>query len=98
MHCSIWTYAGDPDELVARYEALVADIPAENMRFHACARTHDGIVIFDTCPSKEVYDSFWNSPDVVALLRRHGLGDPSERLDFPVVRAYAGGTRVDETH
>lgn len=97
MHCSISTYVGDTADLVARYEALVAEVPAENMRFHACARTNNGIVIFDTCPSKEAYDSFWSSPDVLALLERHGLADPTERLDFPVVRAYAGGTRVDET-
>ena len=67
MHCSIWTYEGDPDDLVARYEALLADIPAENMRFSACARTPTGIVIFDTCPSKEVYDAFVASDDVQAL-------------------------------
>ena len=97
MHCSIATYVGDPSDLVARYEALVAEVPARNMRFHACARTEAGIVIFDTCPSKEAYDSFWSSPDVLALFERHGLANPTERIDFPVVRAYADGTRVDET-
>jgi hypothetical protein len=95
MHCSIWTYVGDPDDLVARYEAMVEEIPSGNMRFHACARTADGIVMFDTCPSKEVFDSFYSSSEAQALMERHGLGDPAERVDFPVVRAYAGGVRVD---
>ena len=97
MHCSIWTYVGDPDDLVARYEALADDVPTENMRFHACARTPDGIVIFDTCPSKEVFDAFYAIPDVLALFARHGLDAPVEKIDFPIVRAYAGGARVDET-
>ena len=96
MHCSIWTYVGDPDDLVARYEAMIAEVPTGNMRFHACARTPDGIVIFDTCPSKEVFDAFYASPEVQALFERHGLGEPVERVDFPVVRAYAGGARVDD--
>lgn len=96
MHCSIWTYVGDPDDLVARYEALIEEIPRENMRFHACARTPDGLVMVDTCPSKEIFDSFVASPEVQALFARHGLDRPVERVDFPVVRAYAGGTRVDE--
>ena len=96
MHCSIWTHVGDPDDLVARYEAMLAEVPEENMHFHACARTEAGIVIFDTCPSKEVFDDFYGRPEVQALLERHGLHEPAERVDFPVVRAYAGGARVDE--
>jgi hypothetical protein len=94
VHCSLSTYVGDPDDLVARYEGMIAEVPTDNMRFHACARTPDGIVIFDTCPSKEVFDSFYGSPEVKALLERHGLDQPVERVDFPVVRAYAGGERV----
>jgi hypothetical protein len=95
VHCSIWTYVGDPDDLIARYEAMVDEIPAGNMRFHACARTADGIVMFDTCPSKEVFDAFYSSPEAQALMERHGLDQPVDRVDFPVVRAYAGGQRVD---
>jgi hypothetical protein len=97
VHCSIWTYVGDPDELVARYEAMIAEVPEENMLFHACARTEDGIVIFDTCPSKEVFDDFYGRPEVQALFARHGLDRPAESVDFPVVRAYARGARVDES-
>ncbi len=95
MHCSIWTYEGDPDDLVARYEALLADIPPESMRFSACARTPTGIVILDTCPSKEVFDAFVASEDVKALFARHGLGEPASVVDHPVVAAFANGARVD---
>lgn len=95
MHCSIWTFEGDPDDLVARYEALIAEVPAENMRFSACARTPTGMVMFDTCPSKEVFDAFFASEDVKALFARHGLGRPASVVDYPVVAAWAGGQRVD---
>lgn len=42
VHCSVWTYRGDPDGLVARYEAMIAEIPLEAMDFAACIRTPDG--------------------------------------------------------
>jgi hypothetical protein len=95
MHCSIWTYEGDPGELVGRYEAMIADLPRENLRFTACARTSTGIVIFDTCPSKEVFDGFVASPDVRALLAHHRLDTPTSLVDYPIVAAYANGSRVD---
>jgi hypothetical protein len=95
MHCSIWTYEGDPDELVRRYHAMLADLPLENMRFAACARTPTGIVIFDTCPSKEVFDGFMAAPEVRALLEHHQLHAPASLVDYPVVAAFAGGQRVD---
>jgi hypothetical protein len=95
MHCSLWTYRGDPDELGARYEAMVAEIPAEAMQFAACLRTPDGIVIVDTCPSKEIFDAFIASEQLAGMLERHGLGRPDEIVDHPVVAAFAGGRRVD---
>ena len=32
MHASIWKFAGDPDELLRRYDAMVAEIPRARMR------------------------------------------------------------------
>jgi hypothetical protein len=34
MHASITPFPGDPDELQARYEALLAEVPTENMELH----------------------------------------------------------------
>jgi hypothetical protein len=56
MHASLWRFAGDPDELLRRYDAMLADIPSENMRLHLCLRADDGIVLVDTCPSREVFE------------------------------------------
>ena len=45
MHASVWRFAGDPDELVRRYDAMIAEIPAASMRLHLCLRAEDGIVL-----------------------------------------------------
>ena len=65
------------------------------MRFAACARTPTGIVIFDTCPSKEVFDAFVASDEVRALFARHRLDAPTSVVDHPVVAAYANGLRIE---
>ncbi len=96
MHGSVWRFEGDPDDLEQRYLALLADIPEANHRFHAAAKTPDGLLIFDTCPSEDIFRQFFG-PDGpgAALFERHGLV-AATREDFPVIRAYASGTRIDE--
>ena len=74
---------------------MVADVPADNMQFSACAKSPDGIVVFDTCPSKEVFDEFSRSAGFQALLAQHGLEAPDSVEDYPVVAVYARGQRVD---
>ncbi len=58
MHASIWRFKGDPDDLLRRYDAVVAEIPAANMRLHLCLRADDGIIVVDTCPDRETYEAF----------------------------------------
>ena len=88
MHCSVWRFTGDPDELERGYLALTERIPAARHVLHAAARTPDGLLIFDTCPSEEAYRAFFESPEVRALFAEVGLvGGVVE--DYPVVRAYA---------
>ena len=91
MHASIWRFTGDPDELLRRYDAMVAEIPAENMRLHLCLRADDGIVLVDTCPSKEVFDAFFAGEGFRALRERHGLPEPDLVQDFPVHASFVDG-------
>ena len=88
MHASISTFRGDPDDLLARYDAMVAEIPAASMRLHMCLRSDDGIVVVDTCPSREAFDAFFNGGPFQSLLARHGLPDPVVE-DHPVHGAIA---------
>lgn len=76
MHASIWTFRGDPDDLLTRYDAMTADIGPENLLIHLCLRTPDGIVVVDACPTREDWEAFIASPQTAALLARHGLPAP----------------------
>jgi hypothetical protein len=93
VHASIWKFAGDPDELLADYESMAAEIPAENMRLHLCLRADDGIVLVDTCPSKEVFDAFFAGEGFRSLRERHGLPEPASLEDLPVHAAFVDGER-----
>jgi hypothetical protein len=89
MHASISTFRGDPDLLLARYDAMVAEVPAANMRLHLCLRTGDGIVVVDTCPNREAFEAFFGEDGPFrALLARHGMPEPVID-DHPVHAAIA---------
>jgi hypothetical protein len=90
VHASIWKFAGDPDDLLRRYDAMLAEIPAASMRLHLCLRANDGIIIVDTCPNRETYEAFAAGP-FSALRQRHGLPDPVALEDHPVHRAITDG-------
>lgn len=94
MHASIWRIAGDPDDLLRRYDALVAEIGESAMNFHVCLATDDGLLIVDTCASKEVFDNFIASDWMREALERHGLPFPAVE-DHPVHVAFASGRRVE---
>ena len=76
VHASIWKFAGDPDDLLARYDAMIAEIGAANMRLHVCLRADDGILMLDTCPSKEAFEAFAASAAFRELRGRHGMPVP----------------------
>jgi hypothetical protein len=96
VHCSLWRFEGDPDELEQRYLAVLDEIPESNHVLHAAAKSPDGLLIFDTCPSEEVYREFFEPGGPAAtLFEKHGLV-PTTREDFPVIRAYGARSRLDE--
>jgi hypothetical protein len=95
LHCSVWHFVGDPEDLEQRYLAVIAEIPESNHVLHAAARTPDGLLIFDTCPSEETYRAFFDSGGPAnALFEKHGLV-PTAREDHPVIRAYGARSRLD---
>ena len=91
MHASIWKFTGDPDELLQRYDTMVEEIPRARMRLHICLRAADGIVLVDTCPTKEIFESFAQGGDFRALRERHGFPEPEKLEDFPVHRSFIDG-------
>ncbi len=93
MHASISHLRGDPDDLLRRYDALLAEVPAENMILHLCLRSDDGIVIVDTCPTKEVFEAFHAGEPFRAMRARHGLPEPRPARGLP--RAHRHRARRD---
>ena len=91
MHASIWKIPGDPANLLDRYDALLAEMPTANMQMHLCLRAADGIVIVDTCPSRQAFQEFTGSETFRTALERHGLPFPSQLDDFPVHAAIIDG-------
>ncbi len=94
MHASIWKFSGDPDELLRGYDAMVAEIPPANMQLHLCLRAADGIVLVDTCPTKDVFDAFVANDAVRRLREKHGLPEPARIDDFPVHVVFVAGRRT----
>jgi hypothetical protein len=94
MHASITPDPGDPDDLEARYDTLLAEVPPANMRLHLCLRAHDGLVVVDTCPSRDVFQAFHNGESMRALRARHGLPEPDRLEDYPVHVAIAEGAAL----
>lgn len=93
MHASIWRFCGDPDDLLARYDAMAAEIPESSFLFHACLSAAEGLVVVDMCPSREAFQEFRDAEWFQELLTRHGLPVP-EIEDHPVHVAMAAGQRV----
>lgn len=94
MHASITHFRRDPDHLQPRYEAMLAEVPTENMQLHLCLRAPDDLVIIDTCPSEHAFREFHDGAAFRALRTRHGLPTQDSSEDFPVQVAYAGGAAV----
>src|SRR5205823_6004551 len=72
MHASIWKFTGDPDELLARHDAMLAEVPTDGFVAYLCLRAPDGILLVDTCRSQEAFEAFMTSDWVSDLRRRHG--------------------------
>jgi hypothetical protein len=67
--------------------------PSDNMRLHLCLRASDGILLVDTCPTREVFEAFAASPEFVALRALHGMPEPESVEDHPVALAFVDGVR-----
>jgi len=92
MYLGTYTFAGDPDELLARYDRMMAGFPQESLLVHLCVRGAKGITVIDTCPSEAEFRSFSTSPEFGAALGAVGLPEPTvDRIgDVHFARTPAG--------
>jgi hypothetical protein len=77
MFLSSYEFTGDPDELLAGYDKLMASFPLDMIIFNVCIRTNDGIRIIDGCPTRVDFVAFSTSPTLTAALDAAGLPGPT---------------------
>lgn len=94
MYLGVYEIDGDPNELLAAYDRVMAGMPEEQVEFHACAVREDGITIYDACPTKEAFEQFSSGDEFRAAAEAAGLPWPSRITGLPLhtVRARAGVT------
>jgi hypothetical protein len=95
MRCSLWRFEGDPDGLERKYLAVMAEVPESNHVLHAAAKTSTGCSSSTRARRKRSTASSSSPEGRRVLFEKHGLV-PTTRDDYPVIRAFAAGERVDE--
>jgi hypothetical protein len=94
MYATLWHFAGDPAELAPRYDAFMDAVGTDRVGLHACLVAPDGLVVVDTCPTREDWESVRASGWLRAELRAAGLPEPHIR-EHDVHAAIVDGRRVD---
>ena len=82
-HLGVYRFRGDPAELLPAYDRLMAGMPPESSAWHLCAVEPGGIVVYDTCPTEEVFAAFSTDPGFRSAIAAVGLPEP-EVEGFPV--------------
>jgi len=79
MYLTAYHFEGDPATLAAAHERMTAHFPPGATDLRLCVTTGEGIVVLDTCPSREVAESFQQSPEFAHAVASSGL--PSPRIE-----------------
>ena len=77
MFLGAYRFVGDPTELVAGYDRMVANFPPDAFSVHVCVVEDDALVIYDACPTREVFMEFSSSAGFAAAVAGAGLPTPS---------------------
>jgi len=94
MFLGVYRFAGEPAALLAAYERLLAGMPTREFKLHVCAHNPQGLEIYDTCPSREVFESFAASVEFRDALAGAGLGTPAVHPIGEVDSVFAAGERL----
>jgi hypothetical protein len=94
MFLGIYRFNGSKEELLPAYEKLVQMMPNENLHLQVCIADETGMSIYDTCPTREIFEAFSSSPDLQAALQSAGLPQPEIRQIGEIHAAIVGGRRT----
>ena len=76
MFLGSYRFTGDPTELAAVYDRLMAQFPEDQLLVQICVKTDDGIVVYDTCPTQAEFHGFSTDPLILATWQEAGLPAP----------------------
>jgi hypothetical protein len=77
VHLGSYRFEGDPDQLVPAYDRLLEGMPKGQISLHVCVVDNDGITIYDTCPTEEVFREWIADPALAEAFAAAGLPEPT---------------------
>ncbi|MHC6231812.1 hypothetical protein ACX5I6_19960 [Arthrobacter sp. MMS24-T111] len=83
----MYTFRGNPAELLAGHDRMLALLPEGQLDLHLCVETEDGIAVLDSCPNKEVFDRFSSGRPFQQLVAAAGL-PPAEIQHLGIVKSF----------
>jgi hypothetical protein len=69
-------FDGESEALLAGHDRLAAQFPPGTFDLHVVVAVDGGMVVFDACPSHEVFGGFSQSPEFLAAVESAGLPAP----------------------
>jgi hypothetical protein len=78
-HLAAYHFDGNPDELLAGYEQLMAVYPPDILELNVCVVRDDGMTVYDVCPSRAVFEQFSRSAEFTGAVAAAGL--PAPRIE-----------------
>lgn len=94
MFLGTYRFEGNPDEIAQAYDRAFAALPRSGLTLHVCVKDDKGLWIYDTCPSKEAFVAFANSPELRGALTAAGLPAPVVTTVGQVHAAFVSGQSV----
>ena len=71
-----YEFDGDPDELIAGYDRLAAQLPEGLILLQTVIRRDGGITIYDACPDQATFADFSASEGFAKAVADAGLPEP----------------------
>ncbi len=94
MYLSAYYFDGDPTELSAAYQRMMAHVPADSLLLQAFAVGETGVTVIDACPDRTTQEQFVASPEFRAALAHAGLPQPRVEALGELGHAYARPSAV----
>jgi hypothetical protein len=93
MFLGAYHFDGHADELLSAYHRLIDGFPPGAVELQLCVGTERGLSLFDTCPSRAVFEAFSGGDPLRAALAAAGLPKPRVEQIGDVQYSVVGASR-----